>query len=106
VVSKDLENNLLWVAQGDDHPALYSTEAQVGGLTWVAERPPLAEGESLACTAKYRYRQGDQRVTVRLAADGLRVTAEEAQRAVTPGQSLVLYQGEVCLGGGIIERAW
>ena len=106
VVSKDLSNNLLWVAQGGDHPALYTTQAQAGELTWVAGRPPLAAGESLACTAKYRYRQGDQRVVVRLEGGGLRVEAEAPQRAVTPGQSLVLYQGEVCLGGGIIERAW
>ncbi|MCL2544554.1 MAG: tRNA 2-thiouridine(34) synthase MnmA [Clostridia bacterium] len=106
VVSKDLENNLLWVAQGDDHPALYTAEAQVGELTWIAERPPLAAGEAFRCTAKYRYRQGDQQVTARLAGGGLHVTAEEPQRAVTPGQSLVLYQGEVCLGGGVVERAW
>jgi len=106
VVSKDVQNNQLWVAQGDDHPALYTTQAQVGAITWIAERPPLADGEALACTAKYRYRQGDQQVTVRLADGGLHVVANEPQRAVTPGQSLVLYQGDVCLGGGIIERMW
>jgi len=106
VVSKDLESNVLWVAQGDDHPALYTTQARVSELAWIAGHPPLAEGESLVCTAKYRYRQSDQQVTVCLGDRSLHVTAHEPQRAATPGQSLVLYQGEICLGGGIIEGAF
>ncbi len=106
VVSKDLEQNLLWVAQGDDHPGLYTREALAGQVTWIAERPPVSEGAELACTAKFRYRQEDQRVRARLTAEGLHLAAEELQRAVTPGQSVVLYQGETCLGGGIVERAW
>jgi len=106
VVSKDLAENQLWVAQGDDHPALYTTCAWVGELTWIAERPPIVAGGALRCVAKYRYRQEDQRVTVRLDDGGLLVVADVPQRAVTPGQSLVLYRGDECLGGGVVERAW
>jgi len=58
----------------------------------------------LACSAKVRYRQADQACTVRREGGGYRVDFEQAQRAVTPGQSVVFYQGECCLGGGIIER--
>ena len=74
--------------------------------TWIAETAPMAEGESYRCTARFRYRQADQAVTVTRKDDELLIEADELQRAVTPGQSVVLYQGDVCLGGGIAEEAW
>ena len=100
VVDKDLPGNRLIVAQGEDHPLLYSVRALCEDVTWVAE--PLPEGEPVRCTCKYRYRQQDQPVTAELRDGKLLLTADEPQRAVTPGQSAVLYDGERCLGGGIV----
>lgn len=106
VVDKNIEQNVLWVAQGEDHPALYTTEALAVQPTWIAEHPPMAKGEAFECMAKYRYRQADQAVTVRWNEKGLHITAKVPQRAVTPGQSVVLYMDEVCLGGGIVDHMW
>ena len=103
VIGKDLANNRLLVAQGEDHPMLYSLHSRAEDITWVAGAP-LREGETLRCTAKYRYRQPDQPVEVTLRDGALAVRSLTPQRAVTPGQSLVLYDGEVCLGGGIITE--
>ena len=103
VIGKDLANNRLLVAQGEDHPMLYSLHSRAEDITWVAGTP-LREGETLRCTAKYRYRQPDQPVEVTLRDGALAVRSLTPQRAVTPGQSLVLYDGEVCLGGGIITE--
>ncbi len=102
VLSKDLEHNRLVVTQGEDD-ALFSTHAEASELTWLAERPPVAEGEPLACQVRLRHRQPLQ--PCRLTLDGGRARMEFAmpQRAVTPGQSAVFYQGQVCLGGGIVE---
>ncbi len=102
VIGKDLKGNRLLVAQGEDHPALYSIEAECSDLTWVTEAP-VPEGVPFECTCKYRYRQTDTPVTAMWQGDRLYLKAQHPQRAVTPGQSAVLYQGEVCLGGGIIE---
>ena len=104
VIEKDLKNNRLVVAQGEDSPRLYTTHCRASQATWVAGRAPAA---SFDCTAKYRYRQPDQRVHVETDGNGgLLVTAYEPQRAVTPGQSVVLYDGEVCLGGAIADETW
>ena len=104
VIEKDLENNRLVVAQGEDSPRLYTTHCRASQATWIAGRAPAA---SFDCTAKYRYRQPDQHVHVEVGEGGeLLVTACEPQRAVTPGQSVVLYDGEVCLGGAIAEETW
>ena len=103
VIGKDLERNRLLVAQGEDHPMLYSTRCVAGGVTWVGGAP-LREGETIRCTARFRYRQGDQPVEARLEGDKLLLTSLEPQRAVTPGQSAVLYQGERCLGGAVVEE--
>lgn len=101
VLHKDLENNVLYVAQGHEHPWLLSTELKATQLAWVSGEAP-AEGQKL--TAKARYRQADQAVCVSAISDeGMTLTFEQAQRAITPGQSVVLYDGDVCLGGGIIE---
>ncbi|MCL6445457.1 MAG: tRNA 2-thiouridine(34) synthase MnmA [Alicyclobacillus sp.] len=104
VVDKDLANNVLYVAQGHDHPRLYSDGLAASEVHWVAGDPP-AHG-TLRCTAKCRYRQPDQAATVEFAPGGLcQVWFDAPQRAITPGQSVVFYDGEVCLGGAIIDCA-
>ena len=103
VIGKDLEHNRLLVAQGEDHPMLYSTRSVAGGVTWVGDAP-LQEGETLRCTARFRYRQGDQPVEATLRGDKLLIHSLTPQRAVTPGQSAVLYDGERCLGGAVVEE--
>lgn len=102
VIGKELESNRLLVAQGEDHPMLYSTLSVAGDVTWVADAP-LAEGDTLLCTCKYRYRQQDQPVEARLEGGRLLLRSLTPQRAVTPGQSAVLYLGDRCLGGGVVE---
>jgi tRNA-specific 2-thiouridylase len=106
VAEKDLARNALIAVQGHDHPALLSHELQAGDLSWVAGHAP-APGRY---AAKTRYRQADAVCELTSAADtsGLPTIAlsfPEAQWAVTPGQSAVLYDGDVCLGGGVIEYA-
>lgn len=104
VIEKDLQRNRLVVAQGEDSPKLYTTHCRASQATWIAGEAPA---KSFNCTAKYRYRQPDQRVHVETDGNGgLLVTAYEPQRAVTPGQSVVLYDGEVCLGGAIADETW
>ncbi len=102
VVDKDVENNILIVAQGHDHPRLMSVGLIAQQLHWV-NREPL-QG-TLRCTVKTRYRQTDIPCTVTaLDEDRIEVRFDEPVAAVTPGQSAVFYLGEVCLGGGIIEQ--
>ena len=103
VIGKDLEKNRLLVAQGEDHPMLYSTGSLAGGVTWIGDAP-IQEGETLQCTCKFRYRQPDQPVEVTLQGDKMHIRALTPQRAVTPGQSAVLYQGNVCIGGAVVEQ--
>ena len=101
VVDKDLKKNQLIVAQGEDHPLLYSRAAMASQATFIGD--PLSENTPCRVTAKFRYRQGDQPVTVTRIGETLHFVFDEPQRAVTPGQSAVMYDGDVCLGGGIIE---
>ena len=103
VIGKDLAANRLLVAQGEDHPMLYATRALAGGVTWIGE-PPLGEGETLRCTCKFRYRQSDQPVEVTMQGDKMLLHALTSQRAITPGQSAVLYDGLRCLGGAVVEE--
>ena len=100
VVAKDLEKNILYVEQGADSPALYSRALRTEGFNFIAEE---FSGER-ELMAKFRYRQPDQKVLVRREADGLLMEFAERQRAVTPGQFAVLYDGDECLGGGIIRE--
>ncbi len=101
VLHKDLEANVLYVGQGHDHPWLFSSTLEAGSLAWVTGTAPT-EGARL--TATVRYRQPDQACRVeRLANGSMTVRFEEPQRAVTPGQSVVLYDRDECLGGGIID---
>ncbi|HEX6833365.1 MAG TPA: tRNA 2-thiouridine(34) synthase MnmA [Rudaea sp.] len=101
VVGKDVPNNVLYLAQGGENRWLHSTRLIADQLTWTAG----AVGEhEFRCTAKTRYRQADQACTVRIDGDRSEVIFDEPQRAVTPGQSVVFYRGEECLGGAIIEK--
>ena len=100
VVSKDVPNNVLVVAQGHDHPALFSGALGTDGFHWIAGRPPARL--PYRCQAKTRYRQEDQSCVVEQREGGCRVIFDRPQRAVTPGQFVVLYDGDVCLGGGVI----
>ncbi|MGS2722182.1 tRNA 2-thiouridine(34) synthase MnmA [Porticoccus sp. GXU_MW_L64] len=100
VARKDLERNVLVAVQGGDHPLLFHNTLTASQLNWINGEP----GErQFRCHAKTRYRQPDQACTVTLTESGCQVLFDEPQRAVTPGQSLVLYRGEQCLGGGIID---
>lgn len=100
VVGKDVARNVLIVDQGIDSPWLMSRQLLSEPAHWVAGAAP---GKSLRCTAQTRYRQEDAPCTVTVRADGrLHVLFDAPQRAVTPGQSLVLYSGEECLGGAVI----
>lgn len=102
VLSKDINTGQLLVGQGHDHPTLYRQQLRAHNLYWCADTAPAARFE---CAAKIRYRQQDQAAAVTLSADGaqLQVEFSEPVRAITPGQSLVLYDGDRCLGGGIIS---
>ncbi|UKH13748.1 tRNA 2-thiouridine(34) synthase MnmA [Actinobacillus pleuropneumoniae] len=102
VVEKDLINNVLVVAQGHDNSALLSSGLIATQLHWV-DRQPIRE--NLRCTVKTRYRQTDIACEIQpIDDDTIRVIFDEPQIAVTPGQSAVFYQGDVCLGGGVIEE--
>ena len=102
VAGKDLERNVLTAVQGGEHPLLYSNALESGPVDWVSGKPPARQ---FRCHAKTRYRQPDQACEVTVGEDGsVQVTFDEPQRAVTPGQSVVFYSAEVCLGGGVIKR--
>ena len=104
VLEKDLENNILIVGQGHDHPLMLHNTLEAGQLDWCSDMPL---SKSIHCKAKTRYRQSDQPCFLQmLNNDRCKVTFESAQRAITPGQSVVFYDGDVCLGGGIIESKY
>jgi tRNA-specific 2-thiouridylase len=101
VARKDVAKNTLWVVQGHDHPWLQSAALEADDVSWIAGEPP-ARGRY---AAKTRYRQADAPCSLVRTDAGFRLHFAEAQWAVTPGQSAVLYDGEVCLGGGVIAAA-
>lgn len=103
VARKEPDTNVLRVVQGVDHPALFSRQLLASQLHWISGSAPAMP---LSCAARIRYQQEDQpcRVTPGHAGEYL-VDFRQSQRAVTPGQSVVFYAGEECLGGGIIERS-
>jgi len=102
VVRKDLESNTLYVSNGECSE-LFSGGLCVKNFNWIAGKPPAAK---FKCMAKTRYRQPDQGCTAEVNPGEVRVTFDKPQRAVTPGQWVVLYDGEVCLGGGEIGEAF
>lgn len=100
VVEKDLLNNILKVAQGHNHPAMFNNILETAQVNWIEEVEP----ETNLLSAKIRYRQNDQSCTIKKLDDSkYNVRFDLAQRAITPGQSIVFYQDDVCLGGGVIE---
>jgi tRNA-specific 2-thiouridylase len=107
VVDKDLDTNQLIVVQGDKHPRLYHQRLTANGMHWINAQAlnslTLTDNNTLRCNAKIRYRQADQACEVTFHDDMISVVFDEPQRAVTPGQSIVLYDGEHCLGGAVIE---
>jgi tRNA-specific 2-thiouridylase len=101
VAAKRPADNTLVVTQGEDHPALFTRALRTGTVNWLAA-PPAADS---GLTVRLRYRQEDQPARVAVQADGsVIITPAEPQRAVTPGQSAVIYQGSRCLGGGVIVQ--
>lgn len=104
VVDKQLDSNKLIVAQGHNHPAMFHDTLEASQMNWISGKQP---GNEAQLTAKIRYRQQDQHCSLqRLDDDLYRVSFEQAQRAITPGQSVVLYEDEICLGGGVIETMY
>ncbi len=100
VIAKDLKRNTLVVAQSQQHPKLYTQTLFTKAISWIGTKAPSFP---LPCKAKTRYRQADQVCVIEKAdQDHFRVHFKEPQRAVTPGQSVVFYEGELCLGGGVI----
>ncbi len=101
VLDKDLTNNVLIVGQGHNHPLMLHNYLEAGQLDWCNNQPLT---QTITCKAKTRYRQPDQSCLLEpLENNRCRVTFDVMQRAITPGQSVVFYQNDVCLGGGIIE---
>lgn len=99
VAEKRLDTNTLLVVQGIDHPLLYWRGLHAEQLNWLQDTPGSMHFE---CTAKTRYRQPDQVCAVSVTPQGCEVSFAKPQRAITPGQSVVFYRGEQCLGGGVI----
>ncbi len=103
VADKDIARNIVYVVQGHDHPALLKRIVFAENLHWVEGKPPTLPAR---CTAKTRYRQADQDcVILMIEPEESRIEFDEPQWAVTPGQSIVFYRQDICLGGGIIRSA-
>ena len=104
VLDKDLANNILIVGQGHDHPLMLHNTLEASQLDWCNDKPLT---ETIFCKAKTRYRQSDQACQLEPLEKGrCKVIFEYSQRAITPGQSVVFYDGDICLGGGIIETKY
>lgn len=99
IAKKDLKNNVITAVQGHNHPFLLSKELTAIKLHWIQGSPPE---KKFTCTAKIRHRQIDQICCVTLKNNKAHVIFKEPQRAITAGQSVVFYNEEICLGGGII----
>lgn len=105
VVGKDLKKNILYVGKGYHNPLLYADYLGASDIHWVNN---LDRGKDFHCTAKFRYRQKDTGVTVHISDDGksVRVDFDAPVRAITPGQAVVFYDGDECLGSAIIDAAY
>ena len=101
VIEKDLKNNILYVAHGAED-RLYSKGLIMNSCNWIPCEPKEKE---FTCTAKFRYRQPEQECKVYIRSDKIEVEFKERQRAITEGQFAVFYQGDKCIGGGVIEKA-
>ena len=100
VVDKDATTNRVFVERGENHPALFAHQLLAKNLEWVGHPPTLP----LRCQAQARYRQRPQECRLETSGKGVSVVFDSPQRALTPGQSVVFYFGDICLGGGRIER--
>jgi len=100
VVAKNHDTNEVVLAQGQDHPALYADGLIASGLNWLTSEIK----DEFHCMAKVRYRQVQQPCRVKKVGDRVEVVFDHPQRAMTPRQSIVFYQGELCLGGGMIDE--
>ena len=104
VVGKDMKRNVVLVERGYDHPALYSDRLIAKNLSFVGEPPSKYP---FSCHAKIRYRQPDQQAVMQKTGDDqMEVCFTRPQQAVAKGQSVVFYQGDICLGGGIIKTVF
>ncbi|MEM7281897.1 MAG: tRNA 2-thiouridine(34) synthase MnmA [Pseudomonadota bacterium] len=104
VVEKDVAKNRLIVAQGNDHPRLFSRGLMAEQIHWINGK---SLEKTVSCAAKTRYRQSNQDCTVALLEEAnLKVSFDQPQRAVTPGQYVALYRDDVCLGGGVIASTF
>ena len=102
VIAKDISRNVVIIEQGDDHPSLYRESLTATDLSWVSDSPPSSF--PFACEAKVRYRQPQQPCIIEKIKEGCAyVRFLKPQRAVTPRQSIVFYQDNICLGGGMID---
>ena len=103
MLDKDVEKNLLIVSQGEDDK-LYSSSLIATDFNFIPQEP---KQKSFDCFAKFRYRQPDQKVKVNIEENFVKIAFYERQRAVTPGQYVVLYdEEENCLGGGVIDKVF
>lgn len=101
VVGKDLDKNILYVAHGDENDYLYTDSALIEQMNWISDYKPSK------CSAKFRYRQKDNDVEIEIIdEEHILVKYPQGVKSVTPGQACVLYNGEECLGGGIIKEVY
>lgn len=100
VIEKDLKNNILYLSHGDEEK-LYSSALECYEFNWI---PSVPQEKEFECTAKFRYRQPEQKVKVKILEDKVLIEFVEKQRAITEGQYAVLYDEDKCLGGGVIEK--
>jgi tRNA-specific 2-thiouridylase len=98
VVGKDLKDNILYIAYGDDNEYLYSEEAIIEQMNWIDDK------KVIECSAKFRYRQKDNKVTIEYLDNNEILVKYDRLKAITPGQICVLYDNDKCLGGGIIKE--
>jgi len=103
VIEKDLDTNSLIIGQGHDHPSLFNSHCRITDLHWINQVPA---NPNYPCTAKIRYRQADQDCIINHKNNLATVSFANSQRAITPGQALVFYDNDICLGGGTIEHAF
>ena len=101
VIGKEYDDNILYVASGDENNYLYSTSAIIENFNYLTDLRPNS------CTTKFRYRQKDNDVSIHFINENtIYVTFKNPVKSVTPGQAAVFYQGDVCLGGGTIEKVY
>lgn len=102
VVGKDMENNRLIVSQGAESELLFTNEGHADGASWIAGEPPVKDGESFPCMARFRHRQPLQNVEITVRGTDVYMKYLTPQRAVTPGQTVAFYVNDECLGGAVI----